>query len=79
VVLDQHLPGISGLAAVEALRARGVRTPAVLITTQPGPHLLARAKRAGALVVEKPILGDRLLQVLASLWGEAAAAVRNGA
>src|SRR3569833_1489912 len=47
LVLDHHLAGMSGLDLLEALRARGVRTPAILVTGN-GGHVMARAERAGA-------------------------------
>jgi FixJ family two-component response regulator len=60
LVTDLNLPGVSGLEAVEMLRARGVLAPALLITTQPSPAIQARAAQADAEIIEKPILGERL-------------------
>src|SRR5262245_17601945 len=56
LVIDQRLPGISGLDALRALRARGVALPALLITTDPNRRLRAAAAEAGASIVEKPLL-----------------------
>lgn len=61
LVLDYHLPGVDGLDLLERLRARGVRMPAVLITTNPRPLLRARASVAGVPIIEKPLLSDALL------------------
>lgn len=61
LVLDYHLPGVDGLDLLERLRARDVRMPAVLITTNPRPLLRARAARAGVPIIEKPLLTDALL------------------
>jgi len=62
IVLDQKLgPGMSGLLALEYLRHLGYRWPAILMTTNPAQWLIDRATAANAEVVEKPILGDRLL------------------
>ena len=60
LVLDQRLPGMSGLALLTALRARNVATPAILMTSHPTPSLLREAQSAGAAVVEKPLLGSGL-------------------
>jgi hypothetical protein len=40
--------------------------PAVLITTNPRPHLRARAAAAGVPIIEKPLLTDGLLSAVRS-------------
>jgi FixJ family two-component response regulator len=60
LVIDFGLPGVDGLEVLSRLRARGVATPAVLITTA-NQSLLDRARAAGAPVVEKPLLERSLL------------------
>lgn len=67
LIFDQQLPGLSGIEALELLRARGIDAPAFLMTTQPGPALRSRAKRAGASILEKPILGDELVAAIRAL------------
>lgn len=62
LVLDQRLPGISGLDALRALRARRVTAPAVLITSNPQRALVEAAAQAGVAIVEKPLLGEALLR-----------------
>lgn len=62
IVLDQKLPGISGLETLQALRAVDDLTPAILVATHPARAVLDGARRAGAPVVEKPLLGDGLLR-----------------
>jgi two-component system response regulator FixJ len=61
LVLDYKLDGLNGLEALEQLRSRGVSLPAILITSYANPLLRARARRAKAQVVEKPLLGDALV------------------
>ena len=61
LILDLHLPGMDGLELLERLRLRGVRTPAVLITTNPRAHVRNRAAAAGVPILEKPLLTDALL------------------
>ena len=61
LILDLHLPGMDGLELLERLRLRGVRTPAVLITTNPRAHVRNRAAAAGVPIIEKPLLTDALL------------------
>ena len=60
LVVDYRLPGMDGVELVSTLRARGVETPAVLITTDPPPHVRQKAAEAGLAIVEKPLLGDAL-------------------
>ncbi len=61
LVLDHRLGGMTGLEALERLRGRGVGLPAILITSNPTPDTRARAQRTGAVIVEKPLLGDLLI------------------
>lgn len=60
LVLDQRLPGISGLETLRQLRARAVSLPALLITSHPKPSLRSEAAAAGAPILEKPLLGETL-------------------
>jgi FixJ family two-component response regulator len=66
--LDQNLPGMSGLDLLALLRERRIDLPAILITTQPNAALRRRAKQGGVAIIEKPLLGEALLQgVLAAM------------
>jgi FixJ family two-component response regulator len=60
LVLDQNLPGVTGVETLRQLRARGVTLPALLITSHPPPSVRDAAKASGARIVEKPLLGDAL-------------------
>lgn len=64
LVADLNLPGVNGLTLVARLRAAGVRTPAILITTNPSALVRARALVHGATIVEKPLLTDSLVDAL---------------
>lgn len=66
LILDYQLPGEDGLSLLERLRAKDVRMPAILITTNPRPHLRARAAAAGVPIIEKPLLTDALLTAVRS-------------
>lgn len=60
IVLDQQLSGISGIELIEGLRAQGLRTPAIMVTSD-GTQLGVRAASAGVTaVLRKPIAGDAL-------------------
>jgi two-component system response regulator FixJ len=60
LVVDQRLPGMTGLQVVARLRAQGVAAPALLITTHPTAQLRRDAAAAHIEIVEKPLLGDVL-------------------
>ena len=60
-VIDQRLPGIDGVDLIAKLRDRNVNVPAILITTHPSPIIRKRAASAGIPIVEKPLLGNALL------------------
>jgi Response regulator len=62
LVVDDRLPNVSGLDALGQLRRRGVTLPAVMITTHPGEAVRKGAKAVAAPIVEKPLLGDVLLE-----------------
>lgn len=72
LILDQRLPGMSGLDLLDALRSRHVNAPAVLITTHPSAATRARAAAAGVAIVEKPLLDEALSQAVKRLWSSVA-------
>lgn len=71
LVVDQVLPGMSGLDVVDALRSRGCSIPAVLITSSASGMLRRRAAAAGVLVVEKPFFGNNLVEAIRELLARA--------
>ena len=67
LVIDQHMPGLRGLDLVAELRDRRVPVPVILITTHPSRALVAPAEKAAVPIVEKPLLGNALLDEIRSL------------
>jgi FixJ family two-component response regulator len=61
LIVDYHLPDMDGLEMIVRLRRRQVAVPAILITSNPSPALRRRAAEAGVPIVEKPLLGNALL------------------
>jgi two-component system, LuxR family, response regulator FixJ len=61
LVVDQNMPGINGIDLIADLRSRAVSAPAILMTTHPSADLRTRAARRGIPIVEKPLLGNTLL------------------
>jgi two-component system, LuxR family, response regulator FixJ len=68
-VVDQNMPGISGLDLIGLLRARNCVVPAILITSDPSRALRARAQTAGVPIVEKPLLGNVLVDKIRDAIG----------
>jgi two-component system CheB/CheR fusion protein len=65
LLIDAHLPGMSGLALLEELRIRGDHLPAILITGSSDIGLAVDAMKVGACdFVEKPV---RRLELLACI------------
>ena len=62
LVLDIHLPGMSGFQLDDWLKQHDLRIPTVFITGHDQVHLQERALRAGAVAVfRKPFQGGELL------------------
>jgi FixJ family two-component response regulator len=62
LVIDQNMPGMTGLDLIAALRARNISTPAILITSHPNAAVSERAAKAGVFIAEKPFLGNDLVE-----------------
>jgi two-component system, LuxR family, response regulator FixJ len=66
LIVDQVMPGMSGLDVLDAIRHRGISNPAVLITSNESPKVRGRAAMAGVAVIEKPFFGNELVESLPS-------------
>lgn len=60
-VIDQQMPGMSGMELIGKLREQKIAVPAILIISHPHAVLSARAATAGVSIVEKPLLGNTLV------------------
>ena len=71
LVLDVHLPGLSGWQLQQQLRAEGVKIPVILVTGDrargepPGRHSLPEGVLA---VLDKPFDGDTLVRWVRIAW-----------
>ena len=67
MLLDLHMPGMSGLELLDMLHARGSKLPVIAFTGRSDAALRERVVRAGALtLLDKPVSDDRLLSSLTS-------------
>ena len=65
VILDLHLPGMSGFEVQKTLAARGTHVPVVVITGNDTPANRARSLADGACAyLTKPLDSEELLQAL---------------
>jgi FixJ family two-component response regulator len=63
MILDLHLPGMSGFELQQRLRGRGVETPIIFVTAHDSQAAREQAERAGAMAyLTKPFSGKTLLQ-----------------
>jgi len=68
IVTDYSMPGMDGQQFIRALRAQGVRTPAILMSSGPGAGL-SDLDRDFVHVLQKPVLRRDLMQILHGLTG----------
>jgi len=54
LVVDQHMPVMSGLELIAHLRQQAAGIPVLMITGRPSASIVARAHQLGAAVLEKP-------------------------
>jgi len=65
LILDVHLPGLSGLELQQRLQAQGRSIPVVFISAYGDEHVRERALQAGALAfLEKPFEEQALLDAV---------------
>jgi two-component system response regulator FixJ len=60
-VVDQKTSAVSGLDLIAQLRDRHFTAPAILIASHPSRSLREQAEKADIPIVEKPLLGNGLL------------------
>jgi two-component system, LuxR family, response regulator FixJ len=65
LVIDQHMPGMSGLDVVEHLQKEGNQVTTILISGRLDPKTRERATRLGVRqLLDKPFAADRLIELV---------------
>lgn len=65
IMLDIHLPGVSGISVLQQLTAEGFKDPVILMTGRPSEAVRVEAERAGALeLLLKPLDGNKIFDAL---------------
>jgi FixJ family two-component response regulator len=65
VLIDQHMPGPTGLDFVRTIRSQGLTTPVIMMSGRAEDGLDARALQAGASAfLAKPIDDRRLIELV---------------
>ena len=67
-LIDQHMPGTSGLDVVDNLRRRGIQIPTILISGRLDASIRERATRLGVReLLDKPVPAGRLIQAIRAI------------
>lgn len=72
LVVDQHMPGMTGLELLARLRASGDRTPTILITGRSDSTIEPRAAALGVKLLQKPLKNDELIGWIEAVYAAAA-------
>jgi two-component system CheB/CheR fusion protein len=67
LLVDQHMPGMSGIDLLETLRAQGDFTPALMITGRGDAALEDRTGAIGIRLLPKPVDETELVGILQQL------------
>ena len=69
LILDQHMPDMTGLELAERLRTDGIAIPILLVTGSPSPAIVARAAQLGIVrVLDKPPSEADVLDLIARCY-----------
>ena len=72
LVVDQHMPEMSGIELLQHLSARGVTPPAIIFTGQGSAALRAKALQAGAIaMLDKPVDAQELIELIEATFAAA--------
>jgi two-component system response regulator FixJ len=67
LIVDYRLSPLDGLELFAVLQSRGMKAPAILVTSNPDEDCRREALRLGVPIVEKPLLTDALSRQVRAL------------
>ncbi len=68
LIVDHHMPDMTGIELLSQLRKDGVAVPVIVITSKGDPVLKRKALEAGAVtMLHKPVDGDELIALIEKL------------
>ncbi len=68
IIVDQHMPDMTGLELLTHLREKGIAVPVIVITGQGDASLQEKALKAGAVtMLHKPVDGEELITLIESV------------
>jgi len=71
LLIDQHMPGTSGLDVVDNLRKEGIQIPTMLISGRLDASTRQRATLLGVCeLLDKPVAPGRLMQAIRTMLAE---------
>ncbi len=69
LIVDQHMPDMTGLELLQHLRQQGTPVPAIVITGQGDANLEEKFKQAGALtMLHKPVDAGELIALIGKIY-----------
>jgi len=69
LIVDQNMPRMTGLELIAALRKQGLKVPALLVSGHLTPTITRQASAAGIPTIEKPFLGNGLIDSIRAAVG----------
>ena len=64
LIVDDALPDMSGFEVLDRLRSEGLQIPAIVMIQRLSAGTRAAGDRVGALLLQKPYTGDKLIGCL---------------
>jgi two-component system, LuxR family, response regulator FixJ len=61
LIVDMHMPGISGVALLDQLRRNGINVPAIVMTSMANKRIRRAVEQVNSIILEKPYSLEELI------------------